>query len=73
MIERSGRTGLLLESLNVEWVVVAGGEYLDGDVATELQVVGNEDAAHSSATELPTDPVASAEEFQLHGVPRNRE
>src|SRR3954470_3211873 len=42
--------------------IVAGkvlGEVLDGDVATELLVVGEIDRSHAAAAELALDPVAA--------------
>jgi hypothetical protein len=38
--------------------VQAGGEHLDGHVAAELAVVGDEDAPHPAAADLLLDAVA---------------
>jgi len=52
VIERAGGARFLFEAAQLSLIVQAGGEHLDGDVAPELAVVGDEDAPHPAAADL---------------------
>jgi hypothetical protein len=60
MIQRGERAGFALEALQA--LRVAGdvvGQYLEGDVASELRVVGAIDLAHAPGTERGKDFVGT--------------
>ena len=61
MVERGGGATFLLESAQLDVVVLAGREHLDGHLAVELQVESSEDAAHPAAPELPQRTIAASQ------------
>ncbi|MEZ4428088.1 MAG: hypothetical protein R3A51_10430 [Nannocystaceae bacterium] len=53
-----GRPGLLHEALDAALLLAARGEGLDGDLALDVDVLGEIDLAHSAGAELADDAVA---------------
>src|SRR5438309_2452354 len=68
VIERAGGASFLLEAVQRLLSVQAGGEHLDGDVATELAVVGDEDAPHPAAADLLLDAVALVDPGRVRDI-----
>ena len=61
VVERTCRSRFLREPTQLLFGVRTAREELDRDLPVELQISRNEDATHSSASELPLDPIPLAE------------
>ena len=61
VVERTCRSRLLRKPAQLVVPVRAGEEELDRHLSIEFQISGNEDAAHSAASELPLDSITLAE------------
>src|SRR5207247_8517219 len=64
VVERPGRARLLLEAAQRLFALWAGPENLDGDVAVQLAIAGDENASHGATAQLALDLVSIVEPRQ---------
>ena len=61
VLQPGGELDLALEPLDVDRGAELGRQHLDDDLAAEPGLLGEEDAAHAAAAQLPQDAVGVAE------------